>query len=88
MNMNAYSLHVCVYVMEILLPLSYPVAAWRCIAVRTVRTMSAQTDLRFASQTFQQLIAMCPVSLSTEQQSLHGQQRPTPEPVASHSDHH
>ncbi len=28
--------------------------------------MSAQTDLRFASQTFQQLVAMCPVSLSTD----------------------
>ncbi len=40
--------------------------ACRCTAVRTVRTMSAQTDLRFASQTFQQLIAMCPVSLLTE----------------------
>ncbi len=40
--------------------------ACRCTALRTVRTMSAQTDLRFASQTFQQLVAMCPVSLSTE----------------------
>ncbi len=25
--------------------------------------MSAQTDLRFASQTFQQLVALCPVSV-------------------------
>ncbi len=32
--------------------------ACRCTAVRTVHTMSAQTDPRFASQTFQQLIAM------------------------------
>ncbi len=28
--------------------------ACRCTAVRTGHTMSAQTDLRFASQTFQQ----------------------------------
>ncbi len=38
--------------------------ACRCTAVRAYHEHS---DLRFASQTFQQLVAMCPVSLSTKQ---------------------